>query len=265
MDSSNKYRRIFSVIIWIVLSAFWAWKGLTSFATFSTGEMFRVWLSMINSDHLFLQKMTTLSDQILSVFGHLAITAMFSVPLLAWNKNSRPVAWFFLVLLEIMNYLLKGPTLLGVFRLIAVFTLLENHWLSAKKTENGQNILFFDGVCNLCNGFIDFLIRKDKAGLLKFAPLQSQIAQQKLSSELTQKLPSVVLLQGNVQLTESRAVLESLQLLGGIWRFVGMVFSVVPSFLADPIYRLFASQRYALFGKRDTCRLPTSEEKSRFL
>ena len=125
-------------------------------------------------------------------------------------------------------------------------------------------ILFFDGVCGLCNGFVDFLIPKNKKNLLKFAPLQGKTAQQKLDSKFTQNLESVVLLVNDKVYTRSSAALISLKYIQGFWGAL-LVFLVMPKPLRDMIYNIFAKHRYQWFGQREQCRLPSSEEKTFFL
>jgi predicted DCC family thiol-disulfide oxidoreductase YuxK len=128
---------------------------------------------------------------------------------------------------------------------------------------HNRPILFFDGVCNLCNGFVDFLITRDNS--LLFAPLQGLTASHKLSPLLTQTLPSVVLIdeQGRVYL-RSAAALRVLTGLGGLW-LVLKIFLLLPGFLRDIIYNFIAANRYSWFGKKDSCRLPSLAERDRFL
>lgn len=128
-----------------------------------------------------------------------------------------------------------------------------------------SQILFFDGVCSLCNGFVDFLITRDREELFQFAPLQGERASVTLPAELRGSEPDTVVLwtQGQV-FTRSDAVLMVLGQLGGGWA-LARVGWIVPKFLRDGAYRLVASHRYAWFGRRATCRLPTPEERKRFL
>jgi len=123
-------------------------------------------------------------------------------------------------------------------------------------------VIFFDGVCNLCNAFVDFVIHRNSA--YRFSSLQGKTASQILPQKMIQDLPSVVLQQGDQIFTESTAALKVLKSLGGLWSLTS-VFLLIPRFLRDPIYRFIARHRYSWFGKRDTCRLPTPEERSRFL
>jgi predicted DCC family thiol-disulfide oxidoreductase YuxK len=128
----------------------------------------------------------------------------------------------------------------------------------------GQRILFFDGVCNLCNGFVDFLIRKDRDQNLHFAALQGATAKAKIPESQRHSLHTVVLLDENQIYTQSDAALKTLGYLPGPW--CGLAFlRVIPKFLRDPVYALVSRWRYRLFGRRDTCRVPTPAERTRFL
>ena len=129
----------------------------------------------------------------------------------------------------------------------------------------GQCLLFFDGVCNLCNGFVDFLIRRDHDQKILFAPLQGKTALEKLPAHNREKLSSVILLLPSGQiLTQSDAALYALQLLPRPWCWFG-VLRCVPKGLRDWIYDLVARRRYKIFGQRQTCRIPSAAEKARFL
>jgi predicted DCC family thiol-disulfide oxidoreductase YuxK len=125
-------------------------------------------------------------------------------------------------------------------------------------------VLFFDGHCNLCNHFIDFLIRRDRRGVLNYAPLQGKTAKVKLAPNLYMSLPSVVFLDGDEVYLRSGAALRAIAMLGGIYS-LAKIFLLVPAPLRDFVYNTIANNRYRIFGRRETCRLPTPEEKERFL
>jgi predicted DCC family thiol-disulfide oxidoreductase YuxK len=126
-----------------------------------------------------------------------------------------------------------------------------------------SQIIFFDGVCVLCNGFVDFVIARDVERIFRFAPLQGERAKGTLPPSL-HDLSTVVLWSQGQTFVRSDAALMVLQQLGGFWGLV-RVFWVVPRPLRDLAYRLIASRRYFWFGKRESCRLPTAEERGRFL
>ena len=130
-------------------------------------------------------------------------------------------------------------------------------------TKNTQ-VIFFDGVCGLCNGFVDFVIAADKKNKFLFSPLQSDFAQKELPSEMTRDLTSVVLLKNGKSFSKSEAVLEVLNDLGGIWKLT-RVGKILPKSMSNKVYDLVAQNRYKLFGKKETCRLPSAEERKKFI
>lgn len=133
--------------------------------------------------------------------------------------------------------------------------------------ENIPNaILLFDGVCNLCNGFVQFVLLRDPQSHFQFASLQSDFGQQKmaefgLDSTL---LDSVILVENGQAYTHSDVPLRVVQKLPGLWAIL-YIFVVIPKFIRDPIYNWIARNRYRWFGKRESCMLPRPEWKDRFL
>ena len=127
-----------------------------------------------------------------------------------------------------------------------------------------KSVIYFDGVCGLCNGFIDFVMSVDKNNVFVFSPLQSEYAKNNLPTEMTTDLKSVVVQVDGKTFTKSAAVIEVMTRLGGLWKLTSLA-KVIPSFLANKAYDLVASNRYHLFGKKETCRLPTPEERQKFI
>lgn len=127
-------------------------------------------------------------------------------------------------------------------------------------------VVLFDGVCNLCNGVVNWLLDHDRHERLRFASLQSEAGQQLLRErgEDPSRLDSVILVTRDRVYDKSGAVLRLGRALGGFWS-VGVVALVVPAFLRNVVYDLVAARRYAWFGKRDACRMPTPELQRRFL
>lgn len=127
-------------------------------------------------------------------------------------------------------------------------------------------VVLFDGVCNLCNGAIQFIIRHDKKNIFRFASLQSDVAKKMLDSAglPSDKLDSIIVVKNNHFYRESDAAIEIAKELSGPWKMVSWL-RIIPKFLRDPAYRLIASNRYRMFGKRDACMIPTPDLKSRFL
>lgn len=124
--------------------------------------------------------------------------------------------------------------------------------------------MFFDGVCNLCNTTVDFLIRRDKKRLLRYSPLQGETAARLLTPEQRGDLRSFVLLDHEGTFVRSTGALRTLAKLGGVWS-LAKVLLIVPRFIRDAVYNAIATGRYRLWGKRDSCRVATPEERSLFL
>ncbi len=127
-----------------------------------------------------------------------------------------------------------------------------------------MRIIYFDGICNLCNGFVDFVIKHDPEHKFHFASLQGPTAQKQLSPQ-DLGLDSVVLSVDGKIYKKSKAVLLIFHELGFFYKIIGTIFSILPSAITDFIYDLIARNRYAFFGKKNSCRIPTTAEKSYFL
>lgn len=127
-------------------------------------------------------------------------------------------------------------------------------------------VILFDGVCNLCNSFVQFVIKRDKKGLFQFAPLQSAYGSVFLKHfNLTEKGPGTVLLYDSKNvISRSDATIRILSSLGGIWK-AAIIFNIIPGFIRNSMYNFMAKRRYSFFGKRDSCMTPDNEIKSRFL
>ncbi|MFN0031155.1 MAG: thiol-disulfide oxidoreductase DCC family protein [Flavobacteriales bacterium] len=127
-----------------------------------------------------------------------------------------------------------------------------------------KNIIFFDGVCGLCNKSIDWFIRRDNKRRFVYAPLQGITAVRLLAPAFTQQINSFVYHRQGKIYSRSTAALWALFDLGGLWKLVAF-FLVIPPFLRNLIYDWIARNRYRWFGKKDSCRLPSPEERSLFL
>ena len=125
-------------------------------------------------------------------------------------------------------------------------------------------VLYFDGVCNLCNGFIGFIIRHDKKMVFHFASLQSPHGIAALAQFHGTPPDSVILFRNGRYYTRSAAVLQTFSLLGGGWKLL-LVAWIIPGFLRDAIYDLISRNRYKWLGKRNECMVPAPELMSRFL
>ncbi len=126
-------------------------------------------------------------------------------------------------------------------------------------------ILFYDGHCMLCSGLVQYLLKHSDAEDLVFSALQGETAAQELDEKLRQDLDTVVLKVDDRLYFRSTAALKSLAFCGAFWRLFSSLAMLLPSFLRDFFYRMIASNRYLLFGRRDQCHIPSEEEKLRFL
>ena len=127
-------------------------------------------------------------------------------------------------------------------------------------------VILFDGVCNLCNSTVQFILKRDKQSRFKFASLQGEFGQRTLSSFglPESSLNSFILLEGEKIYTHSTGALRVLLHLGGVWKLL-YVFIIIPRFIRDGVYNIIARNRYKWFGKRSICYLPTVNIKDRFI
>ena len=131
---------------------------------------------------------------------------------------------------------------------------------------NDQPIILFDGVCNLCNNAVQFVIKHDAGGKFLFASLQSDAGQKLLQKfDLPSKdFDSFILLQNDTVYTQSTAALKVMKQLNSGWKLL-YGFIIVPPFIRNAVYRFISSNRYRWFGKLDECMLPTPALQARFL
>ena len=134
--------------------------------------------------------------------------------------------------------------------------------------EKGKKLILFDGVCNLCNGTVNFVIQKDKNDVFRYASLQSALAEKLLAERGIDRrdTDSIILIEpGVAYFVKSDAAIEIARELG--WPFKALkIFEVIlPASLRDALYDLIARNRYKLFGKKDQCMIPTPSLKAKFL
>ncbi len=138
-------------------------------------------------------------------------------------------------------------------------------YLSRMDSDAHFPIVFFDGICGLCNRAADFILRHDRRGRLRLATLQSPAAQRLLCDKnLPPGLDSIVLLDGAKTYVRSAAALRIAALIGGAWSLFA-IFWIVPRPIRDALYNWVARHRYQWFGRRAACRMPTPEERARFI
>lgn len=133
-------------------------------------------------------------------------------------------------------------------------------------TEQGKKIILFDGVCNLCNGAVTFIIKRDKDDLFRYAALQSEPGKELAAKHgiVTSKTDSIILIDGDRHYTKSSAALRIARNISGVYPLLyGLM--VLPPLMRDRLYDLIAQNRYRWFGKRESCMVPTPELKEKFL
>ena len=130
----------------------------------------------------------------------------------------------------------------------------------------GKKIILFDGVCNLCNNAITFVIKRDSKDVFRYAPLQSKIGETLTAKHSidTSKVDSILLIDGDTAYTKSTAALRIAKHLGRAYPLMA-AFYIFPAFFRNWVYDYIAKNRYKWFGKKDACMIPTPELKSKFL
>jgi predicted DCC family thiol-disulfide oxidoreductase YuxK len=130
---------------------------------------------------------------------------------------------------------------------------------------NHPNIVFFDGICNLCNQSVQWVIRHDRKEIFRFASLQSEETKQFFREKnYIPTSDSVLLWDGHRFSEKSTAAIKIASKLGFPWSILGIAY-VIPAFIRDAVYAFIAARRYKWFGKKDTCMIPSAALRSRFL
>ncbi|KAF0249689.1 MAG: putative thiol-disulfide oxidoreductase DCC [bacterium] len=136
--------------------------------------------------------------------------------------------------------------------------------------DNNSPVMLYDGVCGFCSQSVQVIIKLDKRGVIKFAPLQGQFGQAaKLHHPEIENVDSVIILEKMFDSSErvfvrSDAILRILHHLGGVWRLFKIAY-IVPRSFRDFLYDLFARNRYKVFGKYESCMIPLPEVRARFI
>jgi predicted DCC family thiol-disulfide oxidoreductase YuxK len=129
----------------------------------------------------------------------------------------------------------------------------------------GLPVIFFDGVCGLCNAWIDFVVARDKTRVFRFGPLQGETAREWLNLPPEAAFDSVMLVDSTGIYRKSEAVWRILARLPGPWRLMAGILRVIPGPIRNWGYDFVARHRYRWFGKKETCRLPSADERERFV
>jgi predicted DCC family thiol-disulfide oxidoreductase YuxK len=131
--------------------------------------------------------------------------------------------------------------------------------------EMMEPVILFDGVCNLCNHSVQFILKRDPEGYYKFASLQGETGQKLLKQYgFSSELNSFVLIENDKVYVKSGAALHVCRNLIGAWKLL-TILRIIPPFIRDFFYDIVANNRYKWFGKKESCMLPSAEWKKRFL
>jgi predicted DCC family thiol-disulfide oxidoreductase YuxK len=128
------------------------------------------------------------------------------------------------------------------------------------------SVILFDGVCNLCNGWVRFVIRRDPNGIFRFAAQQTPAGRAIIEDRIggSDQLSSIILIEDHAIYVESDAILQILTRLGAPWSWVAL-FRIIPRRIRDACYRFIANHRYRWFGRTEVCQVPSAELRSRFI
>lgn len=187
-------------------------------------------------------------------------------------RRGRFIAWSWMLVMHLGIVLMVNFTDLTLGMILVHLFVFDPQWLPAR-APNMRRVVFFDGVCVLCNDSMRFLIDEDHGGILRFAPLEGETAASEPAIvEMLERdageLRTVVYVRGEGDekqvLSRSDAILAILHDLGGFWRLLAAV-RWLPRALRDRAYDFVGSHRYRWFGRLDVCRLPRAEEEGLFL
>lgn len=258
------FPKILFIASWVLMSFGYSLSGIHKLGSPSWVDgsaLFHVLNNPLARDN-FIREILIQFPALLKVmtWGSLALEVLF-VPLclLAFLRLG---AWLAMVGMHVgILFLVNFPDLTIGILMIHWFT-FDPRWLPPRKTKSP--IIFFDGVCGLCNRFIDFLISEDHNKIFRYSPLQGETAKNFIDEEEVKSLKSMVLHNENGIQKKSDAILNIFSHLGGVWG-LARFFLIIPKSIRDGLYDILSSNRYKIFGKKETCRLPSLEERSLFL
>lgn len=129
-----------------------------------------------------------------------------------------------------------------------------------------RNIVIFDGICNFCNGAVDFIIKRDPGGKFLFTPMQSDLGRSLIIEHGIDAIDgdTIVLIKDGKSFIWSSAILEITKDLKSLWKYLAIL-GFVPSPIRDTLYKVFARNRYRFFGQKSECMVPTEDVRQRFI
>jgi len=252
---------------WLVLAVGYSYSGYGKWVggdSWRSGEAIGAVLRFpASSANLLRDAALLLPDLVLRLLTWAALAGELLFLPLALFRRTRALAWSVMMAMHVGIFLLieigDAPLVMFCFHLLV----FDPAWLAPKRS-GAPLVVYFDGYCGLCNGFVDWAMGEDRGRQLRFATLQGEHAKGVLSESDRTDLRSVIVSRGERVWRRSDAIVVVLAALGGLWRALSWG-RALPRALRDAAYRLVATHRYRIFGKRDTCRLPTAEEREVFL
>lgn len=196
----------------------------------------------------------------LKTWGVLFIEMAF-LPL-ALLKATRKWIWLLMIGMHLGILMIVDFADLTLGMLMIHWFTFDANWLKPKPEKSG--IVFFDGVCGMCNNVVNFLMSEDQGNSLQFAPLQGETAKQYLEEEYLTNMSTICFKQDDQIYQKSDAVLYAVASMGGMWKVV-LVFKLIPRIVRDSIYSFIAKNRYRWFGKKESCRMPKPGELDKIL
>lgn len=179
-------------------------------------------------------------------------------------RPARKWIWLALLLMNCVILLVIDFADLSLGIVVMHLFCFDRSWLSPVKMSTEHPVVYFDGVCGLCNHLVDFTIAEDLEERFHFATIQGESAKE-INIESVQSGESMALKDGDTIYTQSDAVLMLVGGLGGLWRVFSMFCFVFPRVIRNAVYFQVQKRRYNIFGEHETCRIPTAAERARFL
>ena len=202
-------------------------------------------------------------SNLLKILSWSFIAFELSFIILCIFEKTRKWAWLIMTLIQVIILVTGIHSELTLSLLLLHLFVFDARWLKAR-TFKEYPIIFFDGHCGLCDGFVNFVMSEDHEHIMRFSPLQGQSAKSFINTGEIEKLQSIVLFDNNKLYRQSDAVLRTLSYLGGLWKLLAWA-AVIPRPIRDGVYKFIAQYRYKWFGHHESCRIPTPEEKRYFL
>jgi predicted DCC family thiol-disulfide oxidoreductase YuxK len=251
---------------WILLAVGYTLSGIHKLSSPSWVDgtaILRLTENPISRPTIFSGLMAGMPVWFLKINAWFALFLEVSFAFFAIFKRTRPWIWFLLVGMH-LNIMLVVDFVDLTFGMILIhlFT-FDQRWVPPVIKQE-RFVVFFDGVCGMCNGFVNFLVMEGAQSQMKFAPIQGKTAQALNLVPQNQAITTIVVHSGDASYTESDAVIQILERLGGFWRILSLI-KFIPKSIRDFGYRFISKHRYKVFGQRDACRLPSAEERQMFL